>query len=175
MTLLGTTGCGKGATIEIPNLLMDGLKHVNVISVDSAGQNAPVTYRWRSTFSDAEFLNPHLLHDLPDTGCNPCLSVESSRRRWQHRRARLTPYQRGMRRATGPSRRGIVCDSAALDKVLGRFSAIAGPHQKKKHRGRAATSDALRCFRNRPTIFMALPGSGSESHSRTRPVAITAM
>jgi type IV secretory pathway TraG/TraD family ATPase VirD4 len=77
MTLLGTTGCGKGATIEIPNLCMDGLKHVNVISVDPTGQNACVTQRWRSTFSDVVFLNPHGLHRLPDTGCNPMLSVET--------------------------------------------------------------------------------------------------
>jgi type IV secretory pathway TraG/TraD family ATPase VirD4 len=77
MTLLGTTGCGKGATAEIPNLLMDGTKGVNVISIDSTGQNACVTQRWRSTFSDVRFLNPHGLHDLPDTGCNPLLSVES--------------------------------------------------------------------------------------------------
>jgi len=77
MTLLGTTGCGKGATIEIPNLLMDGLKQVNVISVDPTGQNACVTQRWRSNFSDVAFLNPHGLHDLPDTGCNPMLSVET--------------------------------------------------------------------------------------------------
>jgi hypothetical protein len=56
---------------------MDGLKRVNVISVDPTGQNACVTRRWRSTFSDVVFLNPHQLHGLPDTGCNPMLSVET--------------------------------------------------------------------------------------------------
>jgi type IV secretion system protein VirD4 len=76
MTLLGPTGGGKGQ-IEVFNLLSDGLKGVNVISVDPTGQNACVTQRYRSTFSDVVFLNPYGLHGLPDAGCNPLLSVET--------------------------------------------------------------------------------------------------
>jgi type IV secretion system protein VirD4 len=76
-TIMATTGAGKGAGVEIPNLCMNGLKRVNVLSQDPTGQNAKVSWRWRSTFSDVEFLNPEGLHDLPDSGCNPLLSVES--------------------------------------------------------------------------------------------------
>ena len=76
-TIMAQTGAGKGAGVEIPNLCMNGLRRVNVISQDPTGQNAKISWRWRSKFSDVEFLNPHGLHDLPDSGCNPMLSIES--------------------------------------------------------------------------------------------------
>ena len=77
MTLLGPTSCGKGVTVELPNLLGDGLRGVNVISIDPTGQNYSVAGRWRRTFSDVLPLNPFHLHGGPDVGCNPLLSVET--------------------------------------------------------------------------------------------------
>ena len=77
MTLIGPTSCGKGATVELPNLLGDGMRHCNVISLDPTGQNFEVSWRWRSSFSDVLPLNPFKLHDGDDVGCNPLLSVET--------------------------------------------------------------------------------------------------
>jgi type IV secretory pathway TraG/TraD family ATPase VirD4 len=77
MTLQGPTACGKGVTLEIPNLLVDGLREVNIVSIDNTGQNRAVTGRWRSTFSDVVDLTPFGLHGFKDAGCNPLLSVKS--------------------------------------------------------------------------------------------------
>ena len=78
MTMLGPTASGKGVTVELPNLLMDGaLRHASVISIDPTGQNAAVTKRWRSSFSDIVILNPFDLLGLGDTAFNPLLTVHS--------------------------------------------------------------------------------------------------
>lgn len=76
-TLIGPTGCGKGAAIELPALLGDELREVNIVSLDPTGQNFCVSQRWRSTFSDVVPLNPFHLHNGHDAGCNPLLSVET--------------------------------------------------------------------------------------------------
>jgi type IV secretory pathway TraG/TraD family ATPase VirD4 len=75
--IIAPTAGGKGATIEIPNRLLPGLRHVNIVGVDPAGQNAIVTRRWRSKFSDFQPLNPLNVHGLGDVGCNPLLSVKN--------------------------------------------------------------------------------------------------
>jgi type IV secretory pathway TraG/TraD family ATPase VirD4 len=75
--IMAPTSGGKGATIEIPNRLLDGLRNVNLIGIDPTGQNSKVTCRWRSAFSDYHPLNPLNLHDLGDVGCNPLLSVKT--------------------------------------------------------------------------------------------------
>ena len=79
MTLLGPTSCGKGVTIEIPNLLMKGaLYHSSVVSIDPTAQNYSVTWRWRSSFSDVVALNPFdLLGTGNDAGFNPLLTVQN--------------------------------------------------------------------------------------------------
>ena len=41
--IMAPTSGGKGATIEIPNRLLNGLRNVNIVGVDPAGQNASVT------------------------------------------------------------------------------------------------------------------------------------
>lgn len=75
--IMAPTSGGKGATVEIPNRLLPGLRNVNIVGVDPAGQNSPVTRRWRSAFSDYHPLNPLNVHDLGDVGCNPMLSVKN--------------------------------------------------------------------------------------------------
>lgn len=76
-TLLGPTGCGKGAALEIPNLLGDNLRECNVVSIDPTGQNRAVTHKYRSTFSDCFDLNPFALLGFKDAKCNPLLSVQN--------------------------------------------------------------------------------------------------
>jgi hypothetical protein len=75
--IMAQTGGGKGATIEIPARLLPGLEGVNIVGLDPAGQNAIVTRRWRSRFTDWQALNPFNVHDLGDVGCNPMLSVKT--------------------------------------------------------------------------------------------------
>jgi type IV secretory pathway TraG/TraD family ATPase VirD4 len=77
MTLQGPTGCGKGVTIELVNLLGDGLRNCNVVSIDPTGQNYAVSWKWRSSFSEVLPLNPFHLHGGKDVGCNPLLDVKS--------------------------------------------------------------------------------------------------
>jgi type IV secretion system protein VirD4 len=74
MLLCGPPGCGKGATIEIMNLLGDNLRGCSVVSIDPSGQNKAVTARYRATFSDVVVLDPF---GSEDAGCNPLLSVET--------------------------------------------------------------------------------------------------
>jgi type IV secretion system protein VirD4 len=74
--LLAPTGCGKGACLEIPNLLL-GLKGVSVLSIDPSGQNAAVCAEARRRAgNDVLCLNPYGLHvarypDLESVGFNP--------------------------------------------------------------------------------------------------------
>lgn len=78
-TLLGPTRCGKGATLEIPNLLL-GLRHTSVVSIDPTAQNACVTAEARrKAGSKVLVLNPMGLHvglypDLQSCGCNPLVA-----------------------------------------------------------------------------------------------------
>jgi type IV secretory pathway TraG/TraD family ATPase VirD4 len=78
VTLQGPTGTGKGATVENPNRLMEGLRNCNIIGVDPTGQNRSVSGRWRGTFSDLYRLEPFYNgeDDGGCKGCNPMLSVE---------------------------------------------------------------------------------------------------
>src|SRR5271156_1419198 len=81
MTLLGTTGCGKGVTVEIPNLLL-GLKKVAVVSIDPSGQNAAVCAAARRKGGRVVLpLNPMGLHvkqypDLQSGGHNPMAALD---------------------------------------------------------------------------------------------------
>ena len=79
ITLLGPTRCGKGATLEIPNLLL-GLHQTSIVSIDPTGQNACVTAEARrKAGSKVLVLNPQGLHvarypDLQSCGCNPMVA-----------------------------------------------------------------------------------------------------
>ena len=79
LTLFGPNGSGKGATIEIPNLLHLG-HEVSILSIDPKGQNAAVTAAWRRQISDVRVLNPFGLHveqypDLESVGFNPLAAL----------------------------------------------------------------------------------------------------
>ena len=74
--IMAQTGGGKGS-LEIPNRLLPGLNGANIVGLDPAGQNAIVTRRWRSRFSDWQPLNPFNVLNLGDVGCNPMLSVKT--------------------------------------------------------------------------------------------------
>lgn len=80
-TLLGPTGCGKGVTLEMPNLLL-GLRNMSVVSIDPSGQNAAVCAEARRGMgSDVLMLNPFNLHvarypDMKDVGFNPLLALD---------------------------------------------------------------------------------------------------
>jgi len=81
LTLFGTTGCGKGATLEIPNLLR-GLRRMSVVSIDPSGQNAAVTAAARRRAGrHVLMLNPFNLHvagypDMQDVGFNPLTTLD---------------------------------------------------------------------------------------------------
>ena len=59
VTLFGPTRSGKGVSIEIPNLLMEGGGRwwsrrrggMSVLSVDPKAENCAVTMKWRARFS----------------------------------------------------------------------------------------------------------------------------
>ena len=75
--LIAPPGGGKGAALEIPNLLL-WLRDVSVVSIDPSGQNAAVCAEARRTVAknDVLPLNPFGLHvglypDLQSVGCNP--------------------------------------------------------------------------------------------------------
>src|SRR5690349_5728305 len=76
LTLFGPTRCGKGATLEIPNLLL-GLHGMSVVSIDPTGQNAAVCAQARRKAGSKVLPgNPLGLHvkrypDLKSVGCNP--------------------------------------------------------------------------------------------------------
>lgn len=80
LTMFGPNGSGKGATIEIPNLLHLG-NDVSILSIDPKGQNAAVTAAWRRRVSDVRVLNPFGLHlglypDLASVGFNPLATLD---------------------------------------------------------------------------------------------------
>ncbi len=80
LTMFGPNGSGKGATIEIPNLLHLG-GDVSILSIDPKGQNAAVTAAWRRRVSDVRVLNPFGLHverypDLASVGFNPLATLD---------------------------------------------------------------------------------------------------
>lgn len=80
LTMFGPNGSGKGATIEIPNLLHLG-KDVSIVSIDPKGQNAAVTAARRRRVSEVVVLNPFGLHvelypDLESVGFNPLATLD---------------------------------------------------------------------------------------------------
>jgi type IV secretion system protein VirD4 len=83
LTVFGPTGSGK-SLFEIRNLL--SLAGINIVSVDTKGENAAVTAAWRRTVSDVFVFNPFGLlvdkyPDLKSAGFNPlaALDPDSSR------------------------------------------------------------------------------------------------
>lgn len=86
LTMFGPNGCGKGATIEIPNLLALG-NDLSIVSIDPKGQNAAVTAAWRRRISDVRVLNPFGLHvgmypDLASVGFNPLAFLDPNSERF---------------------------------------------------------------------------------------------
>ena len=81
LILFGPNGSGKGTALEIPNLLRLGRRDaggpLSVVSLDSKGENAAVTMRWRSSVSEIALLNPFNLLGLGDAGFNPLAGVKS--------------------------------------------------------------------------------------------------
>lgn len=80
LTMFGPNGSGKGATIEIPNLLGLG-NDLSIVSIDPKGQNAAVTAAWRLLLGDVWVLNPFGLHverypDLKSIGFNPLAGID---------------------------------------------------------------------------------------------------
>lgn len=74
--LIAPPGAGKGAALEIPNLLL-GLRGCSVVSIDPSGQNAAVCNAARRGVC----LNPYGLHvdrypDLQSVGCNPLANID---------------------------------------------------------------------------------------------------
>jgi type IV secretory pathway TraG/TraD family ATPase VirD4 len=62
--LIAPPGAGKGAALEIPNLLLGLRGSVSVLSIDPSGQNAAVCAEARRTAAqnDVLCLNPFGLH-----------------------------------------------------------------------------------------------------------------
>jgi type IV secretory pathway TraG/TraD family ATPase VirD4 len=84
VAVIAPPGGGKGVGQEMPNILGDGLRDANIISIDPAAQNCAVTMRWRSTVSEIALLNPcHIegleVNGVKDTGINPLLRVKTVR------------------------------------------------------------------------------------------------
>lgn len=81
LEILAPPGGGKGAALEIPNLLV-GLLGCSVLSVDPSGQNACVCAEARRLAgNDVLCLNPLGLHverypDLASAGCNPLANID---------------------------------------------------------------------------------------------------
>ncbi|MGH7065499.1 MAG: type IV secretory system conjugative DNA transfer family protein [Stellaceae bacterium] len=79
--LIAPPGSGKGAALEIPNLLV-GLKGCSVLSIDPSGQNAAVCAEARrAAGNEVVCLNPFGLHvdqypDLNSAGCNPLANID---------------------------------------------------------------------------------------------------
>ena len=125
MTLLGPTGCGKGATVEIPNLLMDGTKGVNVISIDSDRAECLCdTTVARHLFRCASSSILTSLHDLKDIGCNPLLSVHDADGAMRlaeaveevQPSARMIRFGRGVRRALSAAQSGHCAEAARAQR-----------------------------------------------------------
>jgi type IV secretion system protein VirD4 len=81
--IIAPPGAGKGAALEMVNLL-DGLRgSVSVLSIDPSGQNAAVCAEARRTAANNEVLclNPFGLHverypDLASVGSNPLANID---------------------------------------------------------------------------------------------------
>jgi type IV secretion system protein VirD4 len=79
--LIAPPGAGKGAALEIPNLLL-GLRGCSVVSIDPSGQNAAVCAEARRRAGNRVVpLNPLGLHvarypDLASCGCNPVANID---------------------------------------------------------------------------------------------------
>ena len=79
--LIAPPGAGKGAALEMLNLLI-GLICVSVVGVDPSGQNAAVCAEARrKAGNDVLCLNPFGLHvgqyaDLKSCGCNPMARID---------------------------------------------------------------------------------------------------
>jgi type IV secretion system protein VirD4 len=94
LTMFGPNGSGKGATIEIPNLLHLG-NDVSILSIDPKGQNAAVTAAWRRRIGDVRVLNPFGLHlglypDLESVGFNPLATLDPASDRFFDRARALS-------------------------------------------------------------------------------------
>jgi type IV secretion system protein VirD4 len=81
--LIAPPGAGKGAALEIPNLLLGLRGSVSTVSIDPSGQNAAVCAEARRTAAknDVLCLNPFGLHvgrypDLESAGCNPLANID---------------------------------------------------------------------------------------------------
>jgi type IV secretion system protein VirD4 len=79
--MIAPTGSGKGATVEVVNLLL-GLRRMSVLSIDPSGQNAAVCAEARRRMGhETIMLNPFNLHvgrypDLRDVGFNPLATLD---------------------------------------------------------------------------------------------------
>lgn len=79
--LIAPPGAGKGAALEMLNLLI-GLRGVSIVSIDPSGQNAAVCAEARRRAgNDVLCLNPFGMHvgmypDLASCGCNPMASID---------------------------------------------------------------------------------------------------
>jgi len=81
--IIAPPGAGKGACLEIPNLLLGLRGNVSNISLDPSGQNAAVCAEARRSAAHNEVLclNPFGLHverypDLASVGCNPLANID---------------------------------------------------------------------------------------------------
>jgi type IV secretory pathway TraG/TraD family ATPase VirD4 len=83
--LIAPPGSGKGAALEIPNLLL-GLRGCSVVSIDPSGQNAAVCAEARRRAGNRVLpVNPLGMHvdrypDLRSVGCNPMAGISSRSR-----------------------------------------------------------------------------------------------
>jgi type IV secretion system protein VirD4 len=81
LELVAPPGSGKGASLEMVNLLI-GLMGCSVVSIDPSGQNAAVCAEARrQAGNDVQCLNPFGLHvgqysDLISVGCNPLANID---------------------------------------------------------------------------------------------------
>ena len=81
LELIAPPGAGKGAGLEIPNLLI-GLRNCSVLSIDPSGQNAAVCAEARRMAgNDVVPINPLGLHvarypDLESVGFNPLANID---------------------------------------------------------------------------------------------------
>jgi type IV secretion system protein VirD4 len=121
--LVAPPGSGKGASLEIPNLLV-GLRECSVLSIDPSGQNGAVCAEARRLMGhDVVPLNPMGLHveryaDLDSVGCNPLCGID---------------WQSGTRRRRKPSL--FYQDCAAIGEALIRLENDAQVHFPQSARG----------------------------------------
>src|ERR1700752_4694698 len=80
--LIAPPGAGKGAALEIPNLLLGLRGSCSTVSIDPSGQNAAVCAEARRRAGNRVLsLNPLGLHvelypDLQSVGCNPLANID---------------------------------------------------------------------------------------------------